>query len=56
MVCIRKKVKISSLPTGMIIWKKGRIIGVTGYGLNRLYLNRYVISIPGNAFDYELIG
>jgi hypothetical protein len=49
------KIKISELPAGMIIWKKGNILGITKATLPLKYYKYYCVKIPGNDFDYELV-
>lgn len=47
-------IKISDLPNGMIIWKGFRVVGITGYTLDKKYNDLYCTKIPGNPYDYEL--
>ena len=49
------KIKISELPSGMIIWKYGEILGITGATLPEQYYEDYCVKIEGNYFDYLLI-
>lgn len=49
------KIKISELPHGMIIWKKGFILGITGATLPQKYYACYCTKIIGNDFDWELV-
>lgn len=47
-------IRISDLPNGMIIWKKGTILGVTGATLPTEYYKYYCSKVYGNDLDYEL--
>lgn len=49
------KIKISELPIGMIIWKKGNVLGITKATLPKQYYDYYCIKIAGNDLDYELV-
>lgn len=49
------KIKISELPEGMIIWKKGTILGITKATLPEKFYDYYCIKIAGNDLDYELV-
>lgn len=49
------KIKISELPIGMIIWKKGNILGITRATLPEKYYDYYCTKILGNDFDYEIV-
>lgn len=50
------KYKISELPTGMIIWKKSTILGITGATLPKEYYQYECTKVPGNnEYDYELV-
>lgn len=49
------KIKISELPVGMIIWKKGTILGITKATLPLKYYDCYCTKIIGNYLDYEIV-
>ena len=48
-------IKISDLPTGMIIWKGKNILGITGATLPEKYYDCYCENIIGNYLDFELV-
>lgn len=47
--------KVKNIPTGAILWKKEKILGVKGITLSNKYNNKKCIKVEGNDFDYELI-
>ena len=50
------KIKISELPVGMIIWKKGTILGITKATLPLKYYDYYCTKVIGNNYlDYEIV-
>ena len=43
------------MPEGMIIWKKGTILGITKATLLLKYYDCYCTKIIGNYLDYEIV-
>lgn len=53
---MRREIKISDLPVGMIIWKKSNILGITKATLPDEYYDYYCYQVSEeNDLDYEII-
>ena len=46
-------IKIKDLPNGVIVWRRGAILGIKGATLDNKYYDNFCYKVQGNEFDYE---